>query len=749
MHIHALACASWVASQKIPTPMAGTTSLASPAPTIAVAEVRHGSVTKKIAVYEKMRPSELNLMLHAAFFAQGAPEWTTDAVGFVHAKTKTFIPLALGTAFPTLFQPNHTYELVLAKAATTTPAPVVPPSSRPWTEQLYALLSQWSATSPSALSPDQLNRLELLIGQGHPVLRQAFATYEADKSLDGLYAAVHRVLGVVLQQQKSSFTRVVNTLSVLKPHDIALIHELYTQGNELVLAAWEVYELDEDRMEFADTLLRIVRFKSPAVASPSTASPSVLVTALSMEDVLKEMQSRSALTSLQYQGLLRLWRAKNDAMVGAMEAFQVDHDLKELVETLLLVVKHAGLTKQKPTPISVPRIDLDELHPLSPKAQDVRSPPSYGTFVPGSAPSTPVQGAARTSSSLSARSTPSAKPVAKAAPASNLSKAKPNPKAKPALHVATSLPDDVGSPANLILSPSHYPPNSTELYIAQLLERLVASSDLSAGQQMALKTLIKKQDARLFAAATSFQHDGDKAALLPLLHDLCGVLNWEANHQSILYTWIVPLEQDGRGAGLRDLWDANDPRLMAAYFLFLQDRNEDDFTDTLLRLATSTPPASDLEVAKDALDDLVTAGRLSQDVEAHLAPEDPRVLAALDVYADSLDIPDLVDTLERIASPSTVASPLSSPRAHDEDTSRVDMSVMEKQILHLVYELDLPDDELLALKTALVENDVVVQAAIQVFETEKDEEDFKDTLRRVARHRASASEAVPDAETEA
>ena len=99
-----------------------------------------------------------------------------------------------------------------------------------------------------------------------------------------------------------------------------------------------------------------------------------------------------------------------------------------------------------------------------------------------------------------------------------------------------------------------------------------------------------------------------------------------------------------------------------------------------------------------------------------------------------------------------VASPLSSPRTkdNDDDKSSVDMSAaaMEKQILHLVYELELPEDELVALKTAIVENDVVVQAAIQVFEAEKDAEDFKDTLRRVARHRASASEAVPDAETE-
>ncbi|KDO30428.1 hypothetical protein SPRG_04330 [Saprolegnia parasitica CBS 223.65] len=269
---------------------------------------------------------------------------------------------------------------------------------------------------------------------------------------------------------------------------------------------------------------------------------------------------------------------------------------------------------------------------------------------------------------------------------------------------------------------------------------------------MALKTLIKKQDARLFAAAASFQRDGDKTALVPVLHDLCGVLNWEANHQSILYTWIVPLEQSGRGAGLRDLWDANDPRLMAAYFLFLEDRNEDDFIDTLVRLAT-TSATTDTAAAKHALDELVTAGRLSQDVEEHLAPEDPRVLAALDVYADSLDIPDLVDTLERIASPdATVASSPFSPRTTDKDDGDddekrvIDVSAMEKQILHLVSELDLPEDELLALKSALVENDVVVQAAIQVFEAEKDEEDFKDTLRRVARHRASASEAVPAAE---
>ncbi|OQR88040.1 hypothetical protein ACHHYP_07678 [Achlya hypogyna] len=728
---------------------------------LAVAEMRHGNVTKKIAVYENMAPAELDLLVHASFFPnKTAPEWDRKVVGFVHPKTKTFIPLGIGTAFPTLFQPNHTYEIVLEKpAAGTTPSPPatqtqstkskpapepkvsrgpkspptrnatpVPTDTRPWTDKLFAILADFSASSPgspAALTPDQLNRLELLLGQGHSALHQAYLAYEENHELDSLHGAVHRVLAVVLQQQKSSFTRVINSLTLLKPHDIALVHELYTQGNELVLAAWEVYELDEDRFELADTLLRIVRFKSQASAPANHQSPPP--SALAMEDVLREMCQRQLISAAQLAGLDKLWRAKNEAMVGAMEAYVVDHDLKELVETLLLVVKHAGLTTtHKPAPIVVPATALEELHPLSPKAT-AQSPPSYGTFAEGSALSSPR---AVASSSVAATSSVAASSAV----------VSPAKSPKKTLRVATSLPVT----AMPLFSPSHYAPDSDEFYIVRVLEELVTAGQLSAGQLMALKTLLKKRDTVLFTAVGGYRKDGDRDALVAALVDRCDVLNWEANHQSILHTWIVPLEQAGRGNGLRDLWLNNDPRMMAAYQLFLHDQNRADFEDTLARLSAvaseaATEAAADVitdaadeAVAAEAIEELERAGRLGQEVAEQLSAEDPRVLAALDVFSDSQDVPELVDTLERIASPRVAV-----------EADDVSAPAMEKQILHLVYELELPSDELLALKGAIVDNDVVVQAAIQVFEAEKDEEDFKDTLRRVARHLVSATEAVP------
>ncbi|OQS04476.1 hypothetical protein THRCLA_03288 [Thraustotheca clavata] len=725
----------------------------------AIAELRHESITRKIAVYEGMPPEELDVLVHSAFFpVKSTPEWTRKLVGFLHAKTRTFLPLQIATAFPTLLQPNHTYEVVLERAPEA-PKPVQNRVST-WQEKLYAILVQWSTSSPAALSPDQLNRLELLIGQGNPALQQAYTTFEQTQELEGLYAAVHRVLGVVLQQQKSSFTRVVNTLSMLKPHDVALIHELYTQGNDLVLAAWEVYELDEDRLEFADTLLRIVRFKTHGIPpSPTKVKPEVN---LSMEGVLKEMVNKQLLTAVQYQGLLRLWKAKNEAMIGAMEAYEADHDIKELVETLLLVVKHAGLTKHKPVPITVPASNLEELHPLSPRVQNVRSPPSYGTF------EGKLQSAATTPSEPRT-STPTRSPKVKSPVVKS---------PKPKLRVNTQLSSSSNSPAqplspsaalplssrNLPTSPSHYAPDSQEYFVGQLLEQQVQKGVLTPGQFMALKTLLKKQDATLFAAAQAYKENPeDSDALAATLLDLCNVMHWEANHQSILHTWIVPLEQEGRGSGLRDLWNNNDPRMMAAYQLYVHDHNKEDFIDTLVRLASVSSSERDheeksqdandqlnkaeeiddqvneAEEASAALDELESAGRLSQDVKEQLDPDDPRVHAALEVYSDNQDVGDLVDTLERIASPKVTQE----DENEIQDDEAVDAGVMEKQILHLVYELALPDDELAALKGAIVDNDVVVQAAIQVYEMEKDEDDFKDTLRRVARHLVNANESTP------
>ncbi|RHY58201.1 hypothetical protein DYB38_010219, partial [Aphanomyces astaci] len=238
-------------------------------PSVSVAEVRYRNHTKKVAVYEGMSPTECSLLLQAAFFdptTSGThPDQGGKVMGFVHLKTKTFLPLSLATAFPQLLQPNHTYELILEKEP---PAPTIPkhaetpsaaslvhnpantthPHAAPscpqdqdgedhWSEAMYNLMVHWDSHPHDDESGARLplEKLEtLLLSQQHPQLHQAFLGYSTPgaatyRNLPALVHQVRRVLAVLQQQTKSSFTRVVNQLVHLKPHDIALIHELFTQ----------------------------------------------------------------------------------------------------------------------------------------------------------------------------------------------------------------------------------------------------------------------------------------------------------------------------------------------------------------------------------------------------------------------------------------------------------------------------------------------------------------------------------------
>ncbi|ETV91987.1 hypothetical protein, variant 1 [Aphanomyces invadans] len=649
---------------------------------VSVAEIRYRSQTKKVAVYEGMSPAECSVLLLAAFVDPVTLDKQGNVLGFVHLKTKTFLPLSLATAFPQLIQPNHTYELILEKEppthhvepsvadvpATTHPeavqhrthhatrsqasspppaAPTIPAnrtqrgpsttSTTPqphnsalhqdqdnWSETMYNLLVHWDTHHNAGNLP--LEKLEtLLLGQEHPQLHQAFLAYSSPSSathrdLDAMVHQVRRVLAVLAQQTKSSFTRVVNQLPLLKPHDIALIHELFTQGNELVLAAWEVYELEEDKDELADTLLRIVRFKR------QQASPS-------LESICREMVERHLLTRAQYQGLLALWEAKNEAMVGAVEAFHVDKDMRELVDTLLLVVKHAGLTGGDGTlsPPPPPHHQSARGFPDSPAHDSVVVPQS-----PEAAPSleelnplSPKHSTQRSGTFSSQESQPSAPQ---------------SPPSYGTFGTLTSPTASLGKKAGSTTSPPHDKPSDAQ----SLLDVLLRQSLLTRAQHQLLSH-VARDDARLRAAVSAYSASNDLCALAQTLGELYDVLQWETNHDTILQTWIVPLEGQGKGDGLRRLWAGHDPRMMAAYLVFVHDHDEHEFVDTLTRLAalyvqeasTAADQADGQEEAKQIASSLLalhSAGKLSQDVLEALRVDDPRVVAAFDVFESSQDV---------------------------------------------------------------------------------------------------------------
>ncbi|RHY30328.1 hypothetical protein DYB32_004399 [Aphanomyces invadans] len=684
--------------------------------------------TKKVAVYEGMSPAECSVLLLAAFVDPVTLDKQGNVLGFVHLKTKTFLPLSLATAFPQLIQPNHTYELILEKEppthhvepsvadvpATTHPEAVQHRTHHATRETMYNLLVHWDTHHNAGNLP--LEKLEtLLLGQEHPQLHQAFLAYSSPSSathrdLDAMVHQVRRVLAVLAQQTKSSFTRVVNQLPLLKPHDIALIHELFTQGtvtahrsatspnarNELVLAAWEVYELEEDKDELADTLLRIVRFKR------QQASPS-------LESICREMVERHLLTRAQYQGLLALWEAKNEAMVGAVEAFHVDKDMRELVDTLLLVVKHAGLTGGDGTlsPPPPPHHQSARGFPDSPAHESVVVPQS-----PEAAPSleelnplSPKHSAQRSGTFSSQASQPSAPQ---------------SPPSYGTFGTLTSPTASLGKKAGSTTSPPHDKPSDAQ----SLLDVLLRQSLLTRAQHQLLSH-VARDDARLRAAVSAYSASNDLCALAQTLGELYDVLQWETNHDKILQTWIVPLEGQGKGDGLRRLWAGHDPRMMAAYLVFVHDHDEHEFVDTLTRLAalyvqeasTAADQADGQEEAKQIASSLLalhSAGKLSQDVLEALRVDDPRVVAAFDVFESSQDVSELVDTLNRVASTGRADV------VHSSDVA-ASAGAMEKQLLHFVYELDVPAEDVAALKQAIADHDPVVQAAVEVFQVDRDE----------------------------
>ena len=107
---------------------------------------------------------------------------------------------------------------------------------------------------------------------------------------------------------------------------------------------------------------------------------------------------------------------------------------------------------------------------------------------------------------------------------------------------------------------------------------------------------------------------------------------------------IIPLEEQGRGAGLRQLWQQDDPRMMAAYLLFVEDHQEDEFIDTLARLSSVEKPVHAQDQRNDereiasSLMALHSAGKISQEMLENLEAEDPKIAAAFDVYESDLNM---------------------------------------------------------------------------------------------------------------
>ncbi|TMW61787.1 hypothetical protein Poli38472_010850 [Pythium oligandrum] len=529
-----------------------------------------------------------------------------------------------------------------------------------WQENLIQFVQRWF--SERKLTLEHVQVLRALIEENHNLLQSSYEVFVTDEDENELLDTLSRIAKLQLQAQEGTrllaFTQVVEEhCDVLRGHEKTLVKQLFARKNELVRAAWEVFEVERNVEDFGDTLLRIARFTTRQDSK------------VRIVEVVGEMMRRQLIRSHEADGLLRLFEEKNDAMVAAKEAFESDGDVTELVETLLLIVKHANFGEP---PICSPR-----------------------NAVPKTPPSSPV------------------------------------------------IPDRV---------------EEEQAVATRLIEILCSSGRLAQWQADLLLALLVRGDERVLAVMDVYNDDRDARELVDTLWRLCDLTAWEQNRGRIVSEWIEPLEVSGQvpKGVLQKLVNARDDRLVAAFVVFLGDGNGAEFSDTLAHLGRivakqplrlrkasnveqATEPLVDEQVTQ-VLDTLVFEGALSADVReqvsARINAKDAAALAALDVYAETQDVQDLADTLQRILTrrqrktSDTNATPLSPTRA----------SVMEKQLLHFASELELASGELVALKRAIARRDSTVEAVVQVYSTEtQNEEELKNTLRSIAANLAVAS----------
>lgn len=505
-----------------------------------------------------------------------------------------------------------------------------------WPQNIAQMVYGWRRDG--ALTADHVQVLEQMIAQRHHLLESAFEVFAGDGDESELLDTLQRIAKLqtrVLQmadqersQEQQAFNKIVDTqCHALGMSDKLLVKQLFARRSELVIAAWQVFEEEHDADELGDTLLRVARF--------TTRNDSKL----RLVEVVGEMMKRHMIHSHEADGLIRLFEQKNEAMLAANEAFEADSDVKELVETLLLVVKHANFGSP---PICSPRGTGQDLD-----------------YEDG--------------------------------------------------HVSSAADDEVTK-------------------VSRLIHQIASKGRFVLWQKELLLSLVAARDDRVLGAVDLYNEDRNARELVDTLQRLADLVAWTRGKQQLVDEWITPLTASGQispssAEVLRALVQKRDDRVMAAFAVYLDDQNASEFSDSLVRIAAiasrskqNTKQSEEEETKKM----LAVVAALTEDgslpsedqeaVEALVKAREPRVLAALDVFAATSDAADLVDTLTRVVALERRAVTAHSPSMR-----------MEKQLLHFVSELPLDAEQTAALKRAIAARDVEIEAAARTFLEQSDE----------------------------
>ncbi|ETM35066.1 hypothetical protein L914_17966 [Phytophthora nicotianae] len=296
---------------------------------------------------------------------------------------------------------------------------------------------------------------------------------------------------------------------------------------------------------------------------------------------------------------------------------------------------------------------------------------------------------------------------------------------------------------------------SLEEVVRQMLQR----GTIQAGDAAGLLVLFQGGNEALQAANEAFQADGDvheleETLLLVVKHARFGS---DAEEETVdeIQTVSRLLAELGR-SGRLELWQiqllmslvkAHDPRLLAAVDVFHEDKNTEEFVDTLeILVELAAWERHRRAMVHDWIAPLAKKNKLPRGGAERLVQlvkaRDDRVVAALVVFLSDNNKDEFVDTLTRIAC--LEAMKLKNVQADESKEGHL--------VLDLLKELEgkgvMSGEEREQVEELVCDGEARMLAAMDVLAATHDAEDFADTARRVLKKTKERTEEKKDEDKE-
>ena len=450
---------------------------------------------------------------------------------------------------------------------------------------------------------------------------------EGEEEMDSQEGEEHYAAGEAAGEENISWQAIEGTVRLLdslmaakvfdyeqtKRLSMLLLSDYTSTQQEVMVAAFQLYEQDGDIEEFVDTCTRVLRQLSELNLQHMDAYRSVVMTENRFSDYQQAL-------------LTTMWNGLEPRIMAAWDVFVYDRNEAELVDTLSRIVSH--------------EFEIEE--ELEEEVEETKTGTGGTGGIGGG-----IGGG---------RSNPS--------PTRNLA------------HKRNYSEIAQDSSTNTLEGED---PTTYQEVMEQVIDLMLVEDVLDHDGAVNLRSLVNEGHAVVQAAYDAFSHDEDVDELMDTLLTVVeyGREQHDADNVGELLSFVEHGVAKGRispeeGADAAWLVESRDPRIMAAYDLYYEEQDVDDLVETIRTTVAIERDDGEMAADREELREdeeeeeeaytravenarsVVRAcyhrGELNEDDAVALmeAPDDPRLLAAVDNFAEDGQWDELCDTLRRL-----------------------------------------------------------------------------------------------------